>query len=208
MASDYFSTRYNYDPGRKKVWKAICDYLNQYIPSGSTVLDLGSGYCNFINNIKAKNKFAVDADQTSSEYCNNDVTFICAKATEIEFAQNTFDVIFASNFFEHLNDEELSTVFVKIYAVLRSGGKLIILQPNYYYAYREYWDDYTHKKAFSHTSICDFLHSQKFKTIKVCKRFLPYSFRSHLPKSYWITKFYLYFPWHPGAKQMLVIAEK
>ena len=26
---------------------------------------------------------------------------------------------------------------------------LNILQPNYYYAFREYWDDYTHKRPFT-----------------------------------------------------------
>jgi SAM-dependent methyltransferase len=208
MTSDYFSSRYNYDPGRKKVWKAISEYLNQYIPAESTVLDLGSGYCDFINSVNAGNKYAVDSDQSSEEYCNADVTFICAKATELDLEQEKFDVIFASNFFEHLDDEELAIVFKKIRLSLKPGGKVIILQPNYYYAYREYWNDYTHKKAFSHTSLCDFLYSQKFQILKVYKRFLPFSFRSHLPKSYWITKFYLYFPLHPGAKQMLVIAEK
>ena len=208
MISNYFQTRYNYNSGRKKVWRAICKYLNNYIPEGSTVLDLGSGYCDFINNIGAKNKFAIDADQTSGQFCNDDVTFLNKKVTEIEFEDKKFDVVFASNLLEHLDDQELDILLRKIYRILKPGGKLILIQPNYHYAYRKYWDDYTHKKAFSHVSLCDFLTSKDLRISRLEKRFLPYSFKSIFPKSYFLTRLYLNSPWHPFAKQMLVIAEK
>jgi SAM-dependent methyltransferase len=208
MNSSYFQTRYVFDSQRTKVWKAICEYLSKYISLESTVLDLGSGYCDFINNIRAKSKFAVDIDANSEKFCSSDVSFLNLKASDIEFEENRFDIVFTSNLFEHLKEEELESLILKIGKTLKPKGKLIIIQPNYYYAYREYWDDYTHLKAFSHVSLCDFLLCHDLKIIKLEKKFLPYTFKSIFPKSYYLTKLYLISFWHPFAKQMLVIAEK
>ena len=130
------------------------------------------------------------------------------KVTDIEFEENTFDIVFSSNLFEHLREEELDSLIQKISKILKIKGKLIIIQPNYYYAYKEYWDDFTHRKAFSHVSLSDFLVSKGFKINRLEKKFLPYSFKSIFPKSYFLTKLYLLSFWHPFAKQMLIIAEK
>jgi SAM-dependent methyltransferase len=208
MSSFYYQTRYTYDENRKNVWKAICRYLSEYISPQSTVLDIGSGYCDFINNIKAKGKIAIDADISSKKYCNSDVAFLNIKATEMEFEANSFDAVFASNLFEHLNEHDLDELTNKIYKCLKTNGKFFLIQPNYYYAYRKYWDDFTHIKAFSHVSLSDFLTSKGFKIKKLEKRFLPYSFKSIFPKSYFLTLLYLKSFWHPFAKQMLIIAEK
>ena len=208
MISSYFQTRYTYNPGRQKVWKAICELLVKYIHNDSSVLDLGAGYCDFINNIEAKKKVAVDSDHSTGRFCNNDVKFFNQKVTDIEFEDESFDIVFASNLLEHLNDEELEILISKIRKILKPGGKLIVIQPNYHYAFREYWDDYSHKKAFSHISLSDLLTSKNFMIIRLEKKFLPFSFKSIFPKSYFLTKLYLKSFWHPYAKQMLLIAEK
>ena len=208
MTPDYFQSRYTFNKGREEVWKAICHYLRRYISPQSSVLEIGSGYCDFINNITAGSKVAIDIDFNSKQYCNPDVSFLHIKATEMEFEENYFDVVLASNLFEHLNDSDLAILTSKIYKSLKQRGKLILIQPNYYYAYRTYWDDYTHIKAFSHVSLPDFLITYGFKIVKTEKKFLPFSFKSLLPKSYFLTKLYLKSFWHPFAKQMLIIAEK
>ncbi len=208
MTSDYYQTRYTYDKNRKKVWKAICRYLTRYISPESSVLDLGSGYCDFINNIAAKHKVAIDTDINSKQYCGQGVSFLNIDATEIMFDEESFDIVFASNLFEHLNDHKLEELANKIFKILKNKGKLILIQPNYYYAYREYWDDFTHIKAFSHISLSDFLISKGFKILQTEKKFLPYSFKSLFPKSYLLTNLYLKSYWRPFAKQMLIIVEK
>jgi SAM-dependent methyltransferase len=127
---------------------------------------------------------------------------------KFSISENSIDVVFASNLFEHFNDEELEAIMLNIKRVLKPNGKIILLQPNIFYAYREYWDDYTHKKAFSHVSLADFLSSQDFQILKVYKKFIPFSLKSRLPKSYLLTKLYLLSPIKPFAKQMLAVAEK
>ncbi|MFH1541429.1 MAG: methyltransferase domain-containing protein [Elusimicrobiota bacterium] len=204
----YFESRYQYDKSRKSIWKAICEYLQREIPNTSTIVELGAGYCDFINQIVANKKYALDSNPKVKNFCSNEVLFLNSEVTNIDIPNNTVDVVFASNLLEHLNDEEIDLLFIQLDRVLKKGGKLILLQPNYYYCYREYWDDYTHKKAFSHISLSDLLISRKYVIKLVKKHFIPFSFKSSIPKSYFLTKIYLFLPWKPMAKQMLIIAQK
>jgi hypothetical protein len=44
---------------KEKVWKVLCHvFFQKVIPEESVVLDIGAGYCEFINHIKCKKKFA------------------------------------------------------------------------------------------------------------------------------------------------------
>ena len=58
-----------------------------------------------------------------------------------------------------------------------------MLQPNYRYAYREYFDDYTHVAVYSHISLADFLVANGWEVIEVQPRFLPLTVKSRLPVS-------------------------
>lgn len=206
----YYKTRFVFDKGRTKVWKAINEYLQHFIPSGATVLDIGCGYSDFINGIQASQKYAIDLNREMAEFISDPKINFTAQSVleEFDVPDATLDVVFASNLFEHFNDHELDILIANVKAKLKVGGRLILIQPNIYYAYREYWDDYTHKKAFSHTSLHDFLESKGFDVIHMKKQFIPFSLKSRLPKSYWLTKLYLASPIKPMGKQMLLIAKK
>lgn len=206
MKNNYYSTRYKFREDRSKVWRAICEYLQQFIPKNSTVLDLGCGYCDFINNIKSKKKIAVDNSKYSSKYCNKNVSFITSKSDSLnKIKNNSVDVVFSSNLFEHLTDKQFSKTLSEIKKILKKNGRLILIQPNYKYSYNDYFDDYTHIKAFSHISLQDGVEAHGFKMTKCIPRFIPFSFKSLLPKNYFLTKIYLHLPIRPMAKQMLLI---
>ena len=51
-----------------------------------------------------------------------------ANASEIPYGDETFDIVFADNVMEHLEDP--LTVFQEIYRVLKPGGKLLFKTPN------------------------------------------------------------------------------
>ncbi len=209
METKYFQSRYSFDKRRVKVWRAICEYLQRFVDARGAILDLGAGYCDFINNITAERKIAVDLNSESGKYCNKNVKFYSSPVTNLEFiADHTIDTVFMSNLLEHLENVQLEKTFQEIARVTKTRAKLIILQPNYRYCSREYFDDYTHLKAYTHISLCDFLTILGYDIIRVEKRFLPFSFKSRLPASYYLTKLYLALPWKPFAKQMLIIAEK
>lgn len=209
MAS-YYTTRYTPDPGRTKVWCAIIDYLERYIGSScDAVIDIGCGYGDFINNVKAKKKYAIDLNPDAADYLVDSVQFHSTKVTNLScIADASVDIAFSSNLLEHLSDDELAVAAEEFLRILRPGGLFITMQPNFYYAYREYFDDFTHKKVFSHESLADFFRANEFELVAMEKKFLPFSLRSRLPKTYFLTRMYLASFYRPSAKQMLGVFRK
>jgi SAM-dependent methyltransferase len=124
------------------------------------------------------------------------------------FDAGSLDVVLASNVLEHLTRDELDRSVEQMLRVLRPGGRVVVIQPNYRYAYREYFDDYTHVAVFSHVSLADYFVSRSFKPVRVEPRFLPFSMKSRVPKSRRLVDWYLRSPVRPSAKQMLVVMEK
>ena len=61
---------------RRKVWSALCSFFSQWVSPNDTVLDLGAGYCEFINTIPSGKKFAMDLNLEAKEMANSDVTVI------------------------------------------------------------------------------------------------------------------------------------
>jgi len=208
--SEYYETRYTFDSGRAKVWKAIAECLQQFVrEDADCVLDLGAGYCDFINNIKARERLAVDMNPAALQFCHDDVKFYCASAHDLSVLKaKSIDVLFASNLLEHLDDLELACAMKEFNRILKQGARVILMQPNYRYAYKEYFDDYTHKKVFTHISLRDYFQANGFESVKIYPRFLPFSLKSRLPKSYILTKLYLHSFYKPMAKQMLLVFRK
>jgi hypothetical protein len=127
--------------------------------------------------------------------------------TDLGFIEGgAVDFAFASNLFEHLSRDVFADVLDILRVKLASAGTLNILQPNYRYAYQEYFDDYTHVSIYSHISINDFLKANGYDVLEIRPRFLPLTVKSRLPASPWLIKGYLASPIKPLAKQMLIRA--
>lgn len=209
---NYYASRYIPDPTRNIAWKELARHHKKFIPADATVLDLGAGYCDFINNVEAKRKIAVDLSPDFSAFAADGVETIQSSAWDyVGIASGTVDVVHASNLLEHLNDEELGKTMSEIKRVLKSDGKLILMQPNYFYTYRKYFDDPTHKKVFSHSAMQAFLISHEMEVMLMMPKFLPFSLRSRpgiIPLKPWMIRAYIASPWKPFAGQMLFVARK
>lgn len=210
MYKNYAKTRFVKNKKRILVWKEVIRYLKNYFPKNGSVLDLGSGYCQFINNIPSRKRFALDKYIDPREFASKDVTALFGDASLIKkkIANNSLDVVFASNFVEHLKEDELEKYITVIFSKLKPNGNLILLQPNYRLSYKNYFDDYTHVKEWSDVGIKDYLKSKGFKVTKCIPGFLPFSMKSKLPISRFLIWCYLRSPIKPFAKQMLVVAKK
>ena len=150
----YFETRYTFDAGRVRVWRAIAGYLQRFINPTDTVFEMAAGYCDFINQIRAGKKYAVDIAPSAATHAGADVVFHVSSCESIPMvADRSVDVVFASNLLEHLDDAALVRVVAEARRILKNGGIFIVLQPNYRYCAKEYFDDFTHKKVFSHISL-------------------------------------------------------
>ncbi len=214
MKDKYYESRFKFNPIRRKVWREIARYHQKFVPKNGTVIDLGAGYCDFINLITAGKKYAVDTSIETPNYKEEDVEFLQSPAWSLpSVPDNSVDVVHASNLFEHFSDEELEKVIKEVRRVLKEKGKLILMQPNYKLAYKHYFDDYTHKKVWSDVSLPDFLTAHDFKIVVSKPRFLPFSMKSNsslIPSVLipFIVRTYIHSPFKPFAGQMLFVAEK
>jgi SAM-dependent methyltransferase len=208
MAS-YHDTRFTFDRRRDQLWQTLCEsFFSQLIRPDFHVLELGAGYCHFINHVRCARRFAVDQWEGFSHFAEPGVETKVGSASDLDFVPDgSVDFAFASNLFEHLTREELSATLQELKKKLRPGGTLNVLQPNYRYAYREYFDDYTHVSVFSDRSLSDFLAAQGFRVIAAEPRFLPLTIKSRFPVVPGLIRLYLLLPVKPFAKQMFIRAE-
>ncbi len=211
---EYFRTRFRYDPRREPVWREVAAYIQRrFIPASSRILDLGAGYCSFINNVVGAERHAVDIFKSFGEFAAPGVDTHLRDCTDLSnFDDASLDIVFASNLFEHLSLEELLSTLEETLRILQPGGRIILLQPNFSYCYRTYFDDYTHRQVFTHNGIYDLLEIAGFKVRRIFPRFLPVNMKSTLKLSvpfleFWVW-LYLRLPYKPLAGQMLVIADK
>ncbi len=57
----YFGSRFTADKRRTLLWKTLCAaYFQKLIGESDTVLELGAGYCDFINHVQARQRLAID----------------------------------------------------------------------------------------------------------------------------------------------------
>lgn len=207
---EYFSTRLSYDPRREVLWQTLYrHYLSRFIAETDCVLELGAGYGHFINQVAAKRMIAVDAWPGFVNHLRPGIEAQLSDVTDLSFlGSSSVDFVFASNLFEHLSQDQFASVLQQLRRALTPNATLNILQPNYYYSYREYFDDYTHCTIYSHTSICDFLRACGYRIIECQPRLLPLTVKSRLPVSSFLIRLYLSSPWKPLGKQMFIRASQ
>ena len=208
VTKGYHQTRLSFDPRRDVVWRSLWRfYFCKLISPRDCVLDLGCGYGDFINNVIARRRIAIDSWNGFLEHVHPPIERVVGSVTDLNFVEDgAVDFAFASNLFEHLSKADFACVLEMLRRKLASDGTLNILQPNYRYAFREYFDDYTHVSVFSHISLTDFLRTHGFDILEISPRFLPLTVNSRLPVSPWLIGAYLASPIKPLAKQMLIRA--
>jgi SAM-dependent methyltransferase len=206
----YFATRFAPDPRRAAVWRHLTRYLQRYIPPGAAVLELGAGYCHFINAVEARRRVAVDASDEVRARAAPGVEAVVSDALAFlrASAPDTFDVVFASNFLEHFEWSVLDGLIGEIRRVLVPRGRLALVQPNFRLAPGRYFDDYTHRTVFTDVSLCDWLEASGFRIVRCIPRFMPLTVKSRLGVLSALVPLYLRLPWRPLAGQMFVLGER
>lgn len=198
---------------RHRIWKVLCDHwFKKFIPYDSSVLDIGSGSGEFINQIECKEKFAVDSNDANKKFLSQDVKFYLCQSVNLScIPDGRLDVVFMSNFLEHLlTKEEFARTIVEANRVLKPKGKLLILGPNIKYVYRNYWDFFDHHIPLSHYGLVELLEALGFSCELVLAKFLPYTVKSHIPKFPFLVRLYLAVPlvWKFMGRQMFIVARK
>jgi SAM-dependent methyltransferase len=197
---------------RRRVWQVLVAYFTRWIPQNATVLDLGCGYCEFINHVQAGLKYGMDLNPGVLSHADPGVNILQQDCSEPwTISPGSLDVVFTSNFFEHLpTKSHLERTLIQAHRFLKNGGCLIALGPNIKYVPGRYWDFFDHYLPLTELALAEVLKKCGF-SIEVCAdRFLPYTMSDGREYPIWTLQMYLAFPplWRLFGKQFLVVARK
>jgi SAM-dependent methyltransferase len=196
------------------IWQVLCPHFFQrYVKDSDVVLDIGAGFGEFLRHIRCARRIAVDIERLSGRVlpAGTEEVFTPSDRISEQVPANSVDVVFCSNFFEHLpNTETFLATLKEIRTVLRPGGRLMALQPNIRYVGGAYWDFVDHHLALTHVTLIEACESLGYEIEEVIPRFLPYTTRSALPQSPWLVRLYLAVrpAWFFLGKQTWFVARK
>jgi len=198
---------------RDRVWKILCrDFFQRYVPEDARILDVGAGWGEFINNVVAGQRMAMDMNPAVAERLESDVAFIqqdCCEPWALE--SESLDVVFSSNFFEHLASKSaLESTVSEACRCLKPGGTIMCLGPNIRYVGDRYWDFWDHHIPISDSSLAELLSLAGFTICEQIPRFLPFSMSTGFQPPPLLVALYLRFPviWRIFGKQFLLVASR
>jgi SAM-dependent methyltransferase len=218
--NEIYSLRFNdsEDRTRAETWKVLCaEYFQKFIRESDVVVDLGAGDGLFSRNIKAGKIIAVDISEHVRNLEKRGIQTVVAPATSFSSViGQVADVVFMSNFLEHLPDKAVMLkVLEECKKALKPGGRVIILQPNIRYVGGAYWDYIDHHIAITEQSLVEALEVTGFQVDHLIPRFLPYTARSRMGRlaslnTSKLVSIYLKLPflWRFFGKQTLAIGSR
>jgi len=154
----------------------------------------------------------MDLNPESRAHLAPDVTHL-SQDSSLPWAipEGSLDVVFTSNFFEHLPDKlAIRKTLIEARRALKPGGRIIALGPNIKYVPGAYWDFWDHFLCLTEMSLGEALENNGFRVTVSHGRFLPYTTvnRPQFPAA--IVRLYLATPflWRIFGRQFLVVAER
>jgi len=158
------------------------EFFNFELSSGMKVLDLGSGD-RFL-----KNEFE-DRGITYKDYDINDINLDIDKFNDND---DEFDLIVSLAVLEHLENPNFFLNECK--RVLKNDSCLYLSTPNLKYSKDTFWNDPTHVKPYTETSLKNILLSEGFRDVEIlpnlrCKSRWWYEGRFRFFKAYYLLPF-------------------
>lgn len=197
---------------RTAMWQVLCnDFFQKYVPFDSCVIEVAAGHCEFINHIQASRRIAVDINPDTRHHAEVGVEVLQVSAMELhQIGDQIADVVFVSNFFEHISKPDMIRCLNEIHRVLKPDGRLLVLQPNYRYCWRDYWMFFDHVTPIDDRALVEVLELLDFKIERCIPRFLPYTTKQRLPQSVKLVRWYLRMPflWIFFGAQAFICAER
>lgn len=198
---------------RQDLWRVLCErYFRRFVSPDMAVLDLGCGWGEFINNIKAARKFAMDLNPDAAQRLSPGVEFLqqdCSMPWQLP--PESLDVVFTSNFLEHLRKKSLvEQTIEEARRCLKPGGTMVCMGPNVRYLPGAHWDFWDHFIPLTERSLAELLALKGFDVRLQVPRFLPYSMSTGVTPPLFLVAWYLKLPfvWPWFGKQFVVVGEK
>jgi len=151
----------------------LCSYLFHtfQMEKGQKFLEPGCGRGEFLAEFKKLGLecYGLDLSSHAGALCPNVEmkTQIDLENDKWPFPDNYFDIIYNKSLMEHLwhPDKFLN----EAHRVLKPGGKILCLIPDWESNYKTYFDDFTHRTPFTKVALNDIYQMTDFSDIQVFK---------------------------------------
>ena len=133
----------------------IKNFFNFEIKKELKVLDVGCG-----------DKFLKDPfEKKGLLYQGIDIDIIDFNNDEFPFLDNSFDLIVCLAVIEHIKNTQ--NFLSEINRILKKGGFFFLSTPNWSYAFKNFYDDYTHVQPYTKKSLSKILSDFNFEDIHI-----------------------------------------
>ena len=169
--NDYVSTIYDELRTPKTDYpKKLIEYLSKRfdLQGNMKLLELGCGRCEFLfefQNYGFECK-GLDRDISSVQNEYNLEVKQCDLANDVfPYNDESFDVVYHKSVLEHMyNPENLMRETIR---VLKPGGKLIILTPDWHTQWKNFFEDFTHSRPYDVMALSDLLKIYGFNSLSI-----------------------------------------
>jgi len=123
------------------------------IKEGNRILDNGCGRGDFLRGFE---KCGMEVYGTDYEKIFDGVyAGINLETDKLPFEDNYFDVVFTKSVIEHIHKPEI--YLNEMYRVLKPGGRIIVMVPDWHSCMYMYYDDYSHVHPYTMLGLYDTL---------------------------------------------------
>ena len=152
--------------------KKLVSYLVQVVglKEGMTLLEPGVGRGEHLRIFKELGLEVKGLDLSSqAPKLSPDLNIEVFNADENQwpYPENSFDCVYSKSFIEHLHNPE--SYALEAFRVLKPGGVLLTLTPDWEVNYKTFFDDYTHVSPFTIESLANINKASGFERVNVHK---------------------------------------
>ncbi len=159
MSKDYVAVQYNIDRRPITTYPAkLAQKLIKHhnIPVAAKLLEVGAGRPDVLIGFRLAGLevFGCDISRVSEIACKKEkipFKYVNLDKGNLPYKDKTFDVVYSKSVIEHMLDP--LTFVTESFRVLKSGGILLILTPDWEANYKTFFDDFTHVRPMSRRSM-------------------------------------------------------
>jgi ubiquinone/menaquinone biosynthesis C-methylase UbiE len=203
--TDYLSVVYDEarTPRTEYPFKFAVNLFNRFnLQTGQRLLEIGCGRGEFLS---AFQQLGMDCSGVDlSDYNFSNLKDIKIKKVDISkdplpFKDDYFDVIYHKSLIEHLYSPD--HLMKETGRVLKPGGRVIILTPDWVSQMKVFYEDYTHSRPYNVTALSDLLNVYGFKKVET-ELFYQLPVLWQFPKLKLISIFFQILLSTPAARQL------